>query len=204
MPASVGYNDQVLTGSMQRVLIAGIGGSGKSTLARRLAPVLGLPAYTLDDLYYGPGLVMAEDFPARIDQITQGPAWLFDSQGPPPTSQAPPAVREMMWSRADTLIWLAYPKRIVMGRVVRRTARRILTREEFLPGYRESPLALLDPTHPVRRAWRLYDERRAELTERTADPAWSHLRVLRFSHPRETASWLDGLTRASTPPDPSS
>lgn len=178
---------------LRRVLIAGIGGSGKTTLALRLAPLLGLPYHHLDDLYYAPGLMMADDFPDRIDEITRRPTWLFDSQGPPPTSQAPPTVRETLWSRADTLIWLDYPKRIVLSRVTRRSAIRMITRRRLWHGYRDTPRALLDPTHPVRRVWSLHGERRAELTSRVADPIWAHLAVLRFTHPRDTADWLRSL-----------
>jgi hypothetical protein len=74
---------------MRRVLIAGITGSGKTTLGRRLAPALGLEYHELDDLYYGPGMRMAPEFPSVIDRITEGEQWLFDSQGPPVDSEAP-------------------------------------------------------------------------------------------------------------------
>jgi Flp pilus assembly CpaF family ATPase len=83
---------------MRRVLIAGMTGSGKTTLGRRLAPALGVEYHELDDLYYGPGMRMAPEFPSVIDQITAGEQWLFDSQGPPVDSEAPLTVRDRLWA----------------------------------------------------------------------------------------------------------
>lgn len=178
---------------MRRVLIAGLGGSGKTTLARQLAPALSLKLHVLDDLYYGPELQMSRTFPSEIERIAAGDAWLFDSQGPPADSEAPPEIRDLLWSRADTLVWLDYPRRVVVSRAVRRSLRRIITREELWHGHRESPLWWLRPDHPIRRSWRLTAVRRAELTCRTQQPQWSHLTVVRLTDPGETASWLAGL-----------
>jgi adenylate kinase family enzyme len=180
---------------MQRVLIAGMGGSGKTTLARRLGPALGLPVHVLDDLYYGPGLVMAATFPDDIERIAAGDAWLFDSPGPPAESAAPTEVKDLLWARADTLVWLDYPRWLVVSRAVRRSLRRIVTREQLWHGYRETPLSWRRPDHPIRRAWRLHRIRREQLTARTQHPSWAHLQVIRHRSPQETAAWLSAIER---------
>ena len=43
-------------------------------------------------------------------------------------------IRDLIWSRADTIVWLDYPMPTVLGRWARRTASRIRSREEFWPG----------------------------------------------------------------------
>lgn len=174
----------------RRVLIAGSGGSGKTTLAKRLGPVLGLPVHELDALYYGPDLHLAPTFPSAIERIAAEEAWLFDSQGPPADSEAPPEVRDLLWSRADTLIWLDYPRRVVVWRAVRRSLRRIITREPLWHGRRETPLWWLRADHPIRRSWRLGKVAPRRLAERLQDPRWQHLTVARLRHPRATRNWL--------------
>jgi adenylate kinase family enzyme len=172
------------------VLIAGTGGSGKTTLARRIGPVLGLPVYELDALYFGPDLRMSSTFEHEIEQLIEAEIWLFDSQGPPPESEAPASVRERLWDRADTLVWLDYPRRVVVARAVRRSLRRIATRERLWHGHRESPLWWLRPDHPIRRSWRRAALTRRDLTARTTDPRWCHLSVIRLRSPREASKWL--------------
>jgi adenylate kinase family enzyme len=178
---------------MRRVLIAGMTGSGKTTLGRRLAPALGLEYHELDDLYYGPGMRMAPEFPSVIDQITAGEQWLFDSQGPPVDSEAPLTVRDRLWARADTLVWLDYPRRVVVWRAVTRSLRRIITRERLWRDYRDSPLQWFRPDHPIRRAWRLAKIRSKQIEARTRAPASTHLTVVRLRSPSETETWLNGI-----------
>ena len=43
-------------------------------------------------------------------------------------------IRDLIWSRADTIVWLDYPMPTVLGRWARRTATRIRSGEEFWPG----------------------------------------------------------------------
>ena len=42
-----------------------------------------------------------------------------------------------VWQRADTVVWLDLPRRIVMRQVVSRTFRRSILREELWNGNRE-------------------------------------------------------------------
>ncbi|MEU4244797.1 hypothetical protein [Actinoplanes sp. NPDC026619] len=104
---------------MRRILITGLAGAGKTTLARRLSAATGIAWQSLDDLYYGPGLVMAPTFPAAVEQMTAGDEWIFDSGGPPPVNSVCVRLRELMWSRADTLLWLDYSRHALPTRHTR-------------------------------------------------------------------------------------
>lgn len=180
---------------VERVLFAGLGGSGKSTLAREVAERLNLPLTVLDDLYYGPGLSLREDFVDAIDAVTGGSRWVIDSQGAPLSSPAPPIHRELMWDRADTVIWLDYPKRVVLARGFNRHLQRVLTRQRLWHGYVETFRDWFDPGHPLRRAWSGHAVRRLQLTERTTDPRWQPLTVVRLRHPRDAAAFLAALSQ---------
>jgi adenylate kinase family enzyme len=116
---------------MRRVLITGMAGSGKTTLARRMSKATRLPWFPLDDLYYGPGLARAASFPAAIERITAGNTWIFDAGGPPPIDTIAARLRELMWTRADTLVWLDYTQSVVIRRATIRSLRRIVTRQRL-------------------------------------------------------------------------
>jgi adenylate kinase family enzyme len=171
---------------MRKVLVGGSTGTGKSTLARQLAARLALPFHEMDALFHGPGWQPLPTFEAEVERITAGDAWVFDSHGYP-------QVRDLVWSRADTVVWLDYPRRIVMGRVLRRSFARATYNRELWNGNRESFRDWADPEHPVRWAWSQYDKRRTDITARSRDPAYGQLTVIRLRHPREAREWLAAL-----------
>jgi hypothetical protein len=45
-------------------------------------------------------------------------------------------VRDLLWPHVTTLVWLDYPRRVVMGRVIRRSIRRAGAKLELWNGQR--------------------------------------------------------------------
>jgi hypothetical protein len=173
---------------MQRVLVIGASGSGKSTLARSLAARLRVAVVELDAVHHGPGWAPRPTFADDVDVATRGPAWVVDGNYA--------AVRELLWSRADTVVWLDLPRWIVEWRVVRRSLVRWVARTDLWNGNREpSPLGWLDPEHPVRWSWMKHGEYRVRYAERFADPAWARLVRVRLRSRAEVRAFL--VLRAS-------
>ena len=110
---------------MRRVVVIGTTGSGKSRLAERLAERTGLRVIELDALFWGRDWQGApvELFRHRVERETRGDGWIVVGN----YSQ----VRDLVWRPADTLIWLDLPLALVMWRLLRRTVRRVTTREEL-------------------------------------------------------------------------
>lgn len=176
---------------MERVLVLGISGAGKSTLARALGRDLGLPYHEVDALHFcGPQWQVSSTFAEDTARIVAGDRWVLDGQGPA-------AVRDLMWERADTVVWLDLPRRLVMRRVLRRSLGRSLRREQLFGGNREGWREWLRADHPVWWAWSRFAERRAEIERRAADPRFAPLCVVRLRSPHETALWLGGRTRTA-------
>lgn len=69
---------------MNRIMIIGNAGAGKSTLSRRLAARLGLPAHSIDKIYWRPGWRPAPEaeFRAAHDAILSQGRWVIDGYGP--------------------------------------------------------------------------------------------------------------------------
>ncbi len=99
---------------MQRVLIIGPCGAGKSTLARALGAKLGLPVFHMDQLNWQPGWVESskDEIRARLASIIAGDRWLIDGNYG--------GTLEPRLERADTVVYLDYPIRLCVARLLRR------------------------------------------------------------------------------------
>ena len=99
---------------MRRVLIIGPCGSGKSTLARELAPRMGLPLVHMDQLGWQAGWVETgkTELNARLADAVAQDAWLIE--GNYGSTLAP------RLERADTVIYLDFPIRLCLWRLIRR------------------------------------------------------------------------------------
>ncbi len=130
-----------------RVLAAGTSGAGKTTLARRVAAVLGVPHVEIDALFHGPAWTQRPAFAADVGVLAARDAWVTEWQYA--------AARPVLLARADLLVWLDLPRRVVLRQVVRRTVVRRLRREVLWNGNVEPPLRslLTDREHIVRWAW---------------------------------------------------
>jgi adenylate kinase family enzyme len=178
----------------RRVSVVGNTGSGKSTVAREVARRLGVPHVELDAIRHQPGWEQMPDdrFLAAADRVTGGPGWVVDGNYVSVVMLGP------VWARADTVVWLDLPRRDVMRQLVRRTMRRVLTRQELWNGNREpfSNLWSLDPERSVMAwAWTRHRVYRERYGQAIGDPRWAHLRFVRLRSHAEALAWVAALPR---------
>ena len=110
-----------------RFYVVGIPGSGKTTVSRTIADRFGITHVELDALFHGPNwsLPPAGEFERRVAAELDGlDDWVVDGNY---RSRVGGHVLE----RATTIVWLDLPLRVCLGRVWRRTWRRIRAREEL-------------------------------------------------------------------------
>jgi adenylate kinase family enzyme len=174
----------------QRFHVVGTSGSGKTTLAQRLARKLDIPHVELDALHWGPGWTPAplELFREHTAQALSGEAWTTDGNYS--------KVRDIVWRRADTVVWLNFPLLLVLWRVTWRTVRRSITRQELWGGNRESLReAFFGPESIIRYALQTHRRRREQYPELFKQPAYRHLDVVELRSPREVRRWLETVER---------
>jgi hypothetical protein len=156
-------------------------------LARALAAALGHPHIELDALFWGPRWSMAElpVFRSRVAAVVAGEGWVVDG--------GYSDVRDLIWSRADTVVWLDYPLAVTLSRLVRRIAARIRDGSELWPGTgnRETIRNQFFARDPL--VWfaiRTHRGRRRRIAEMLARPEYAHLQAHRFTRPADTDRWL--------------
>lgn len=173
----------MLTSCGQQISIVGTSGSGKTTLARRLAEQLQIPHIELDALHWEPNWTPAEAFRTRVQQALSGDCWVVDGN----YSQ----VRDLVWGRADTVVFLDYPFQVVLCRLLRRTLRRAFWQEELWNGNRESWQTSFFSRDSIL-LWMLqtYGRNRVTYSQLLQQPEQAHLCVIHLHHPQQTERWL--------------
>ena len=171
---------------MRRIHVVGTSCSGKTTLARALAARLGLPHVELDALHWAPGWteVPRELMQERVAQATAGDGWVIDGNYS--------RVRDDVWTRADTVVWLNYALPVILARYARRTARRMITREELWgTGNRERPWLLLSREGLLYWILTTYKKRRREYPALFAERP--DLNAVILESPRAAERWLASI-----------
>jgi energy-coupling factor transporter ATP-binding protein EcfA2 len=179
----------------ERILILGRTGSGKTTLARELAAALEVPHVELDSLYFGPEFSTAP-LPLlreRTSAAIAGDRWVTDGNKS--------AVRDLVWPRADTIVWLDYPLGVSLWRLAKRARRRasaLKVQAAETAGASGLPRQLLAAARGVLTALRSHAGPRRRYPRMFAEPANRHLAVVRLRSPRATSRWIAGVVRTST------
>ncbi len=168
--------------------MVGTSGSGKTTLAREIARHLGINHIELDELHFGPNWteVPNEVMQQRLIGALTEDCWVVDGNYG--------FLRDYIWSRAETVVWLNFGLPVIMARLTRRTFKRIFRHEELWHGNRESlRMALMSRDSILLWALTTYRRRRKEYSYLSANPRYAHLNFVELHTPRQVREWLENL-----------
>ena len=172
-----------------RIQVVGPSCSGKTTLAAELARRLALEFVELDALFWEPNWQEPdrEVFAAKVTQAISGRGWVLAGNY---TSRA----SSIVWPRLDTIVWLDFPLRTTLPRIVRRSWRRSRSREllwgtnyeRFWP-----QLKVWDPKDSLL-AYNIRHGRAARERFEAAmhDAAFAHIQWVRLKNPCDVRQWL--------------
>lgn len=168
-----------------RLALIGTSGAGKTTMAKRISQALDMPHIEFDGIRHGPNWTETPDevFREMLGRRLQGDRWVGDGNYS--------FARDVVWPRATTVVWLDYPIRVVMWRLLWRTLRRGVLRQELWNGNREriwwhffsrqSLFLWAMQTH-----WR----RRRTVPAALARPEHGHLDLVHLRSPKDARRWL--------------
>jgi len=174
---------------MKRISVVGTSGSGKTTIAGKLAEVLRVPHVELDALHWGADWepAPADIFRSRVSEAVGADRWIVDGNY---SNKA----RDLVWERADTIVWLDLSLPVILNRLLRRTFRRLVTGEECCNGNRERLSQALSRDSIILWALQTYKRRRAEYPPLLAALEQRGVRIIRLHSPKEAERWLACMT----------
>jgi adenylate kinase family enzyme len=172
----------------QRIHVVGTTGSGKTTTASHVAARLEVTHVELDALHWQPNWTEAplHVFRQRTQEALSGDAWVVDGNYS--------KVRDIVWARADTIVWLDYPLPLILWQLAVRTFRRVFLREELWNRNRETlRTALFSRDSLFLWALKTYRRRRQEYPRLFNLPQHAHLNLIHLTSPGKTRTWIDNL-----------
>ncbi|ABY24038.1 conserved hypothetical protein [Renibacterium salmoninarum ATCC 33209] len=181
----------ILPHEASRVLIYGVTGSGKSTLAIVLSKISGIEAHLVDEEFgWLPNWTSRPPVEIRelVAPVVAGDAWIFDS--------AYATFRDLVTPRAQLILGLDYSRARTLAQLLRRTVKRIISKEPVCNGNIETWRSLLSKDSIVAWYFKSFNRKRSTMRQ-LAKTASIVPRVLLFKNPRQTADWLNSLKAAA-------
>jgi len=181
--------------ALDRVVVIGSSCAGKTTFAARLAHVLGQPTTDLDELFWAPHWQAKplDEFRRLTEQVASSERWVVSGNYGD--------VRPVLWPRATAVIWLNFDFPVVLWRAVKRTVRRIATRETLWHGNRESfRRSFLSRESILVWVMSTFHKRRRQFEALRASNPYPHLSWVELNRPADAERFVRLLDEASYPP----
>jgi adenylate kinase family enzyme len=181
-----------MTIRMNRISVIGTSGSGKSIFADKLARILHIPHVEPDALHWEADWIPAhrDVFRSRVREAVGAERWVVDGN-------YSKSARDLVWERADTIVWLDFSFTVTLGRVLRRTIYRLVRGEECCNGNHERLGAALSRDSVIMWTLQSYKRHRMEYPLLLATQEQRGARTVRLHSPKEADRWLRRLAPAS-------
>ncbi|MCH7540125.1 MAG: adenylate kinase [Proteobacteria bacterium] len=171
-----------------RIIVRGTCGAGKTVFSRALSELLCIECTELDALHHLPDWRErpTEELMHMLNEVIVAEKWIIDGNYS--------AVMDEHVRKADAIVWLDYSFVTVLFRLVCRTIRRSITKEELWHGNRETFRKSFFSRDSIF-VWMVttHGRRKRQCREMQAELAGTGIEFLRFSRPRQAEDWLAQL-----------
>ena len=178
----------MLNPNLQRAVVIGTSCSGKTTLAGRVAGILGVPHIELDAIHWLPDWQErpTEEFRELTALAVAADQWVVDGNYS--------MVRDIVWARATSIIWLNYSFPLVLWRALSRTITRSVRGQVLFSGNKESlRTAFLSRESIIWWVITTYYRRRREYPVLFQNQEFRHLNIIELRKQREADAFLSSL-----------
>ncbi|MCA9333151.1 AAA family ATPase [Candidatus Saccharibacteria bacterium] len=167
---------------MKRVCIVGCPGAGKTTFATKLAQKIDLPLVHLDYYYHQKKYDYYNDKVAwnkKVQELVQKESWIIDGNYS--------STFDIRFKRADTIIFLDFPRRVSFSRVLKRRIKLHGKKRKDMP---EEWNEKID-WYFIKYVWKFKGDSRSRVI--TAIENNKGKQIIVFKSPKETKKYLSDL-----------
>ena len=170
---------------VRRISVVGPSGSGKSVLSRTLAERLSLPHVELDPIRQAHA--SDAEFIRLVTALTADSGWVIDGHYR--------LVRDIIWRRANTIVWLNYPLGFVLVRLAGRFAAKMRGASAVQPVKNSNGSDRAPPASWARRFGRLARtvRERREYRELLGEAVRRGAMLVELRSETEARAWLGSL-----------
>ena len=171
-----------------KIAIIGVSGSGKTTFGKKLSLLLGCPLTDKDELFWLPGWKRqeSEHIKKTMHEIKLQDSWIISGNYS--------RMKEEFWPKSSIIIWLDLPLRILLWRALKRSLRRIRTKEPCCNGNRETWSQLFSFDSIVIWIVKTYIKRKRVYGDFFKDPKNGHLSLIRLRKVKEIDSFYNDFS----------
>jgi len=168
--------------------VVGTTGSGKTTLSQDISKRLQIPHIELDALYWETNWTGVPEpvFRERVKGALVAEQWVIDGNYS--------RVRNLIWGRADTVVYLDYSFGRIFWQLFKRTIKRSVQKEALWNGnYEDLRKSFFSKDSIMVWMIRTYRRRQKQYAKLFEQPEYAHLQIVQLKTPQLTKAWLTGL-----------
>lgn len=169
---------------MKKFALFGPPASGKSTIAQKLSAALDIPHTDLDEILFTEhGPLPLDEFRSKAATATSEEAWVVEGNYS--------KLADVVWHRADVLVWLDLPLPLIVRRIVWRSLRQLTGLDTSAQAQRLTwNRAFFARRSLLRTAVRKYRNNRPRYARQIAETTALGIPVVRLRNGHAANTWL--------------